>query len=142
MLPCNVPFLLGNGHDLLENEGVWWRIDACISQELSKWQSFSYCGRTHYGGDATAAEEPIDNSEAPPPRPTKRGRRGAFLVEARHDKALLNVPESCWASIVVGSAAAHAGLLGPMPLAVTAREAIDDLPEIVEAGDHTGSIPP
>ncbi|CAL8463715.1 g3249 [Coccomyxa elongata] len=88
----------------------------------------------HYDGDATAAEEPLDSSEEPPPPPTKRGRRGSFLVEACHDKALLNVRESRWASVVVGSAAAHAGPLGPLPPAVTAREAIDDLPEVVEAG--------
>ena len=120
------------------------RIDAWTGRETIRRRGsrLNDFGRTHYDADATAAEEPVDSSEAAPVLPTKRGRqRGAFLVEACHDRALLNVRESRWASVVVGSAAAHAGPLGPLPTAVTAREAIADLPDIVVAGEHAGSIP-
>lgn len=48
------------------------------------------------------------------------------------DAALLNGQR--WASVAVDSAAAHAGPAGPLPAALSARDAIDDLPATVLPG--------
>ena len=48
------------------------------------------------------------------------------------DAALLNGQR--WASVAVNSAAAHAGPAGPLPAALSARDAIDDLPATVLPG--------
>ncbi len=98
----------------------------------------SFSCRTHYDANPDDAEEPSDSVDMP----EKRGRRGCSLVENCRDKALLNIPPSwekpCWASVAVGSAAAHAGPAGPLPAALTARDAIDDLPlHVLPGASHS-----
>ena len=102
------------------------------------------CCRTHYDQDAPeegeSAEPSNSDGAAAAALASKRRRSSGGTVENYRDEALLNV-EPSWASVVVGSAAAHAGPAGPLPSALTARDAIDDLPIDVKPTPGARHVP-